>query len=92
VTGTAALYWGATNSGAGPSEVAGAIYASASINKLTNTGSGSPNRMLYSLVDLGDVPTTAYAACQINSCTTSNGTIATSATTVPSSSLAQLIN
>jgi subtilisin family serine protease len=84
VAGAAALYLGARDAESprlGPSEVAGAIYASASINKLTiddNTGNGSsPNRLLYSLVNQGDVPTTALAACGLNddNCTTINGSI-----------------
>jgi len=62
VTGAVALYLGATKN-VTPSEAAGAIYASATLNTVTGTDSSSINRLLYSQVDLGVVPKTAAAAC-----------------------------
>lgn len=50
VAGVAALYL-ANNPNATPSQVTSAIINSATPNKVTNAGSGSPNRLLYSLFD-----------------------------------------
>jgi len=75
VAGTAALYLGNYPS-MKPGEVYGAIYASASFDKLYDTLTGSPNRLLYSLVDLTGVPTTPSAACgYISNCTILQGSI-----------------
>lgn len=49
VAGVAALYL-ETNPGASPATVAGAIINSSTLNKVTSAGSGSPNRLLYSLL------------------------------------------
>ena len=49
VAGVAALYL-ETNPSASPATVASAINNSATLNKVTNPGSGSPNRLLYSLL------------------------------------------
>ncbi len=48
VTGVAALYLQGHN--ATPQQVRDALVAAATQNKVTNAGSGSPNRLLYSLV------------------------------------------
>jgi serine protease len=48
VAGVAALYL-AANPTASPSAVASALIASSTPNKVTSAGSGSPNRLLYSL-------------------------------------------
>lgn len=53
VTGVAALFL-ETNPTASPSTVTAAILNSATLNKVTSAGSGSPNRLLYSL--LGGAP------------------------------------
>src|SRR6185436_1064823 len=53
VTGVAALYL-ETNPGASPATVAAAIVNGASLNKVTSAGTGSPNRLLFSL--LGGAP------------------------------------
>lgn len=50
VAGIAALYL-ADNPSAAPSQVENAIYNSASVNKISNVGSGSPNLLAYSLFD-----------------------------------------
>ncbi len=52
VAGIAALYL-SDNPGASPSQVENAIYSSASSNKLSGIGSGSPNLLAYSLFDGG---------------------------------------
>lgn len=49
VAGVAALYL-ETNPGASPATVAAAIINSSTLNKVTSAGSGSPNRLLYSLL------------------------------------------
>ena len=46
--GVAALYLQA-NPGASPSTVRNAIFNNATTNRVTNPGTGSPNRLLYSL-------------------------------------------
>lgn len=48
VAGAAALYL-AANPGATPAQVTGALIASATLDRLSNIGAGSPNRLLYSL-------------------------------------------
>src|SRR5689334_18637525 len=53
VTGVAALFL-ETNPSASPATVAAAIVNGASLNKVTSAGTGSPNRLLYSL--LGGAP------------------------------------
>ncbi|HJT66276.1 MAG TPA: S8 family peptidase [Pyrinomonadaceae bacterium] len=53
VTGVAALFL-ETNPTASPATVAAAIVNGASLNKVTSAGTGSPNRLLYSL--LGGAP------------------------------------
>jgi len=55
VAGVAALYL-ETNPGASPATVAQSILGSATLNKLTGVGTGSPNRLLYSFVT-GPLPT-----------------------------------
>jgi serine protease len=54
VAGVAALYL-ANDPGATPSTVHAALVNNASVNKLTSIGTGSPNRLLYSL--FGTTPT-----------------------------------
>ena len=56
VAGVAALYL-ASNPGASPATVAAAIINSATLNKVTNPGTGSPNRLLYSLLTSPPPPT-----------------------------------
>jgi subtilisin family serine protease len=46
VAGVAALYL-ATNPGASPATVSGALTAGATLNKVTSAGTGSPNRLLF---------------------------------------------
>jgi serine protease len=48
VAGVAALYL-ATNPGATAADVHAAVVNNASVNKLTSVGTGSPNRLLYSI-------------------------------------------
>jgi subtilisin family serine protease len=55
VAGVAALYL-ETNPGASPATVAQSIIGSATLNKITGAGTGSPNRLLYSFVT-GPSPT-----------------------------------
>jgi aqualysin 1 len=52
VTGVAALYL-QNNTSASPATVANAIITTATTNRLTGIGSGSPNRLLYSLLTTG---------------------------------------
>ncbi|ELR13759.1 peptidase, S8/S53 subfamily protein [Acanthamoeba castellanii str. Neff] len=75
VTGAVALYLGATKN-VTPSEAAGAVYASATLNTVTGTDSSSINRFLYSQVDRGVVPKTAADACSSSfPCTSVNGSL-----------------
>jgi len=55
VAGVAALYL-ETSPGASPATVVGAIVNGSTLNKVTSAGSGSPNRLLYSLLS-GSSPT-----------------------------------
>jgi subtilisin family serine protease len=55
VAGVAALYL-AANPAAAPSQVGGAIVGGATTNVLGGIGTGSPNRLLYSLIAGGAVP------------------------------------
>ena len=55
VAGAAALYLQG-NPSASPSTVSSAIVNGATANVLTNVGTGSPNRLLYSLLDGGSTP------------------------------------
>src|SRR2546425_2281078 len=56
VTGVAALFL-ETNPGASPATVAAAITNGATLNHVTNPGTGSPNRLLYSLLTGAPPPT-----------------------------------
>ena len=56
VTGVAALFL-ETNQTASPATVTAAIINGATLNHVTNPGSGSPNRLLYSLITGGPPPT-----------------------------------
>jgi subtilisin family serine protease len=56
VTGVAALFL-ETNPTASPATVTSAIINSATLNKVTNAGSGSPNRLLFSLLTGAPPPT-----------------------------------
>jgi serine protease len=56
VAGAAALYL-ASDPGALPSAVHAEIVANASVNKVSNVGTGSPNRLLYSIFDSVPVDT-----------------------------------
>jgi subtilisin family serine protease len=56
VAGVAALYL-ETNSGASPATVTSAIINNSTPNKVTNPGTGSPNRLLYSLFGTTPTPT-----------------------------------
>lgn len=55
VTGVAALFL-ETNPGASPATVTAAIVNNATLNKVTNAGSGSPNRLLFSLLGAAPPP------------------------------------
>jgi serine protease len=64
VTGAAALYL-ATDPLAAPSTVHTAIVNNASLNKLSGIGTGSPNRLLYSIfggAPIDTLPTAAFTA------------------------------
>jgi serine protease len=71
VAGVAALYL-AGDPGASPSTVHAAVVNNASVNKLTSIGTGSPNRLLYSI--FGTAPTDAppnatfSSSCAVASC------------------------
>jgi len=56
VTGVAALFL-ETNPTATPAQVTAAIINSATLNKVTNPGTGSPNRLLFSLLTGAPPPT-----------------------------------
>lgn len=56
VAGVAALFL-ETNPAATPSQVTAAIINGATLNKVTNPGTGSPNRLLFSLLTGGGGPT-----------------------------------
>ena len=56
VTGVAALYL-ETNPGASPATVTSAILNSSTLNHVTSAGTGSPNRLLYSLLTGAPPPT-----------------------------------
>jgi subtilisin family serine protease len=58
VAGVAALYL-QTNPSAQPATVAAAIINSSTLNKVTSPGSGSPNRLLYSLLDAPPPPSSS---------------------------------
>ena len=72
VTGAAALYL-ATDPNAPPATVHAAIVNNASLNKLSSIGTGSPNRLLYSIFNAAptDAPPTAAftATCNGPLCT-----------------------
>jgi subtilisin family serine protease len=57
VAGVAALFL-ETNPGASPATVTSAIINGATLNHVTNAGTGSPNRLLYSLLTGGSPPPT----------------------------------
>lgn len=56
VAGVAALFL-ETNPSASPATVGAAIINSSTPNKVTNAGTGSPNRLLFSLLTSGPTPT-----------------------------------
>src|SRR5215204_1423691 len=56
VAGVAALFL-ETNPGASPANVTAAIINNSTPNKVTNAGTGSPNRLLFSLLTGGPTPT-----------------------------------
>ena len=62
VAGVAALYL-QNNSGASPATVANAIITTSTTNHLTGIGTGSPNRLLYSLLTSGGGGSGPPAAC-----------------------------
>ncbi len=61
VAGTAALYL-ATHTSASPATVQSALICKSTKNVVTNAGSGSPNRLLYSRWDLDDPPTVSFTS------------------------------
>lgn len=61
VAGVAALFL-ETNPGSSPATVASAIINSATTNHVTNPGSGSPNRLLYSLLTAPPPPSPTPSA------------------------------
>jgi serine protease len=76
VAGVAALYL-ADNPGASPSAVHAAIVNNASVNKLTGIGTGSPNRLLYSIFGAAPVdgpPLASFTfSCTLLTCTFNGG-------------------
>jgi len=56
VAGVAALFL-ETNPSASPATVAAAIINNSTLNKVTSAGTGSPNRLLFSLLTSGPTPT-----------------------------------
>ncbi len=57
VAGVAALYLSATgNSSKSPADVAAAIKAAATVGKVTNPGTGSPNLLLYNVFGVSQPP------------------------------------
>ncbi len=81
VAGAAARLLGA-DSGLRPDQVASAIVASATANKVTNAGTNSPNRLLFAAPESSSAPTTTTTSPT----TTTPGTPSTTtppATTVP---------
>jgi serine protease len=72
VTGVAALYL-ATDPNATPATVHAAVVNNASVNKLSGIGTGSPNRLLYSIFGSAPVDTPPTAAFTV----TCNGTLCT---------------
>ena len=81
VAGALALYL-QTNPGASASTAAGALIANSTPNKVTNPGSGSPNRLLYSIFGGGGggdtTPPTTSITSPANGATVS-GTVTVSA-------------
>ena len=66
VAGTAALYLQKTPTGT-PAAVRDAIVASATTNTVTDPGTGSPNRLVYSHLGAGTVsPTTSTTGCSLS--------------------------
>ncbi len=71
VAGAAALYL-ANDPGASPSTVHAALVNNASVNKLTSIGTGSPNRLLYTIfgatpIDTPPAATFSYS-CAVGTC------------------------
>lgn len=62
VAGAAALHL-ADNPNATPSQVATALNDKATLNKVTNAGSGSPNRLLYTLTPVPQAPVITSLYC-----------------------------
>jgi serine protease len=71
VAGAAALYL-ANDPGASPSTVHAALVNNASVNKLTSIGTGSPNRLLYTLFGVTPIDTPPAAnftfSCAVGTC------------------------
>jgi len=71
VAGAAALYL-ANDPGASPSTVHAALVNNASVNKLTSIGTGSPNRLLYTLFGVTPIdtpPTATFSySCAVGTC------------------------
>lgn len=64
VAGALALYL-QTNPGASPSTASQALVSNATLNKVTSAGSGSPNRLLYSI--FGSTPDTTAPTTSVTS-------------------------
>jgi uncharacterized protein (TIGR03437 family) len=75
VAGVAALYLSGTP-GASPATVWAAIRDSSTLNKITNPGTGSPNRLLYSLLSTGG----GGSAPTVSSFTPTSGAVGSSVT------------
>ncbi len=80
VAGVAALYLQA-NPSASPSAVTSAIIGTATTGKVTNAGSGSPNRLVYSLLTGGGGTTPPPTSCA----TTTTGSLSSGAQRVAAS-------
>ena len=80
VAGAAARILGA-DPGMRPDQVASALVASSSLNKVTNAGTNSPNRLLYATPESTSTPTTSPATTVPGTPTTTPSTDST--TTAP---------
>ncbi len=91
VAGVAALYL-ANNPSATPAQVTSAIINNSTPNKVTNPGSGSPNRLLYSLFG-GTPPPTGTVVLNVALPSQSTGTTSsTYSVTVPAGTTSLVFN
>lgn len=74
VAGVAALYLQG-NTGASAATVTNAITSTATTGKVTSAGSGSPNRLVYSLLNTGDGSTPPPTTAPCTGCTQYSGSL-----------------